>query len=52
MANEGRVPVSARLPEHLHARLVAAAQERDVSVNFLLTRAVERYLVNLKPVEA
>lgn len=42
-----RVSTAVRLPETLHARLVEAAEMRDVSVNYLITRAVERFLKEL-----
>lgn len=41
---EKRVSTQVRLPESLHAQLVAQAEERDVSVNFLINRALTRYL--------
>jgi predicted HicB family RNase H-like nuclease len=44
-----RVATSVRIPEALHERLVAAADERDVSVNYLVTKAVDRYLASLTP---
>lgn len=40
-----------RLPVDLHNRLVGAADERDVSVNYLVTRAVARYLDALVPLD-
>ena len=45
------MPTAMRLPESLHERLCAAARERDVSVNLLVTRAVESYLAQLPPVD-
>lgn len=39
-----RVSSVIRLPAELIARLDAAAAERDVSRNYLIVRAVERYL--------
>ena len=39
-----RVQTVVRLPESLHGQLVEQAEERDVSVNFLINRAVTRYL--------
>lgn len=35
-----------RLPESLHAELQRQADDRDVSVNFLVVRAVTQYLDN------
>jgi len=47
-----RVTTAIRLPEELHEELQRAATERDVSINFLVTRAVEDYLERLIPVDA
>ena len=41
-----------RLPASLHERLHAAAGERGVSANELVTRAVAHYLDRLPPLEA
>ncbi len=38
-----------RLPVSLREALHAAARARDVSVNFLVTRAVEEFLAKLPP---
>src|SRR5262249_8086932 len=46
-----RVVTAVRLPEHLHAELQRQSKERDVSVNFLITRAVEHYLRQLSPAD-
>ena len=43
---EKRVATQVRLPESLHAQLVEQAEKRDVSVNFLINRALVRYLDN------
>ena len=48
---EGRFQTSIRLPEELHDKLVAEAEMRDVSVNFLINRAIVRYLDQLIPLE-
>lgn len=40
-----------RLPEALHRRLQEAALERDVSVNLLVAKAIERYLDQLIPLD-
>lgn len=40
-----------RLPASLHARLHAAAADRDVSANLLVTRAVRDYLDRLPDVD-
>ena len=42
-----RVATAVRLPEDLHARLQEHADMRDVSVNWLVTRAVEQFLDGL-----
>ncbi len=39
-----RVSTAVRLPADLHRRLVAQAEQRDVSVNLLVTKALERVL--------
>lgn len=49
--HEKRVTTAVRLPEGLHDRLHEAADERDVSVNLLVTRAVSDYLERLRPVD-
>ena len=48
---EERVTTAVRLPEELHRRLQDAADERDVSVNLLVVKAVERYLEQLIPLD-
>jgi hypothetical protein len=42
-----RVATAIRLPETTHARLQEHAEMRDVSVNWLVTRAVEQFLDGL-----
>lgn len=46
-----RTGVGVRLPADLHAALVAAADERDLSVNYLVVAAVKDFLPRLIPVE-
>ena len=46
---EPKVTITIRLSPELHARLVAAAQERLVSVTWLTNRAIEHFLDNLLP---
>lgn len=46
-----RVSTAVRLPAALHAELRRQAHERDVSVNFLVTRAVDHYLRELGPAD-
>lgn len=48
---ENRVTTAIRLPESLHQQLRAAADEREVSVNLLVQRAVSDYLQRLIPVD-
>ena len=40
---------SVRFPAELHAQLVQAADERDLSINFLVTAAVRDFLERLEP---
>lgn len=47
----GRVSTAVRLPENLHAELQRQASEREVSVNYLVTRAVDHYLRALGPAD-
>lgn len=46
---EPRVTMAVRLPASLRDELRAAALARDVSVNFLVNRAVTDYLARLAP---
>lgn len=46
-----RVQTQVRMPVDLHAQLAAAAEERMLSVNYLITRAIEEYLTRLVPVD-
>jgi predicted HicB family RNase H-like nuclease len=46
---ENRISTAVRIPESLHDRLQAAAEERDVSINHMVVRAITLYLDNLKP---
>ena len=43
---EDRVATAIRLPRSLHSDLRRLAHARDVSVNYLITRAVEELLTN------
>jgi hypothetical protein len=49
--DEPRVATAIRLPTSLHEELQSAATQRDVSVNFLVTRAVTTFLAQLPPVD-
>lgn len=51
MYEEERVTTAVRLPASLHKRLQEAADDRDVSVNFLVVRALARYVDDLSPVD-
>ena len=46
-----RTATAIRFPEELHDQLVQAAADRDLSVNYLVVRAVEDYLPRLIPAE-
>lgn len=48
--DQPRVSTALRLPSDLHARLRAAATEREVSVNLMVERACIDYLARLTPV--
>jgi len=43
---ERRVATAVRLPVSVHAELRRLARSRDVSVNYVITRAVEELLAN------
>lgn len=49
--DEPRVATAIRLPASLHGELQSAATARDVSVNFLVIRAVSAFLARLPPAE-
>lgn len=46
-----RVATAVRLPVDLYARLHAEAEQRDVSANLLVLRALTEYLDRLAPVD-
>lgn len=46
-----RTSTAIRFVPEVHDRLVAAAEERDVSINWLVNRAVEQFLDRLIPVD-
>lgn len=50
-ASPTRISTAVRLPHDLHAELQRQAEDRDVSVNFLVTRAVDHYLRQLPPAD-
>lgn len=39
-----RVTTAVRVPEELHARLAAVAEDHDTSINHLMVRAADYYL--------
>lgn len=51
ISDEPRVATAVRLPESIHRRLQAAARDRDVSANLIVTRAVAEYLDRLPSAE-
>jgi predicted HicB family RNase H-like nuclease len=44
-----RTATAVRFPEQLHEELVRAAEERDLSVNYIVVRAVQDFLPRLIP---
>lgn len=44
-----RTATAIRFPEQLHDALVQAAEERDLSVNYLVVKAVQEFLPKLVP---
>jgi len=48
---EKRIPTAVRIPESLHHRVQVIAAEREISVNLLIIRAIERHLDQLSPLE-
>jgi predicted HicB family RNase H-like nuclease len=44
-----RVSTAIRWPPELHARLKAEAEDRDLSINWLVVRACEEFLDHLLP---
>lgn len=50
-AKRTAVSTGLRLPTELYDQLVQAAEDRDLSINFLVVRAVEEFLKRLVPAE-
>lgn len=48
---EKRIPTAVRIPESLHRQLQAVADEREVSVNLIIVKAIEKHLEQLPPVD-
>lgn len=46
---DDRIKLGYRIPADLHERLMVAATERDVSANYLITKALEDFLSRLIP---
>lgn len=49
MTVKPRSTTAFRLPPELHEQLRVAAEEREVSINFLVVRAIEAFLPRLLP---
>lgn len=49
--HDERVTTAVRLDPDLHQRLLRAAEERDVSANFLVVRALSEFLDRLIPID-
>ncbi len=50
-AGRARSVTAVRLPPELHNKLRSAADERDLSVNFLVVKAIEDFLRRLVPAD-
>ena len=46
-----RTATAIRFPDDLHDQLKRAADERDLSINYLVVKAVEQFLPRLIPAE-
>jgi predicted HicB family RNase H-like nuclease len=46
-----RTATAIRFKPEIHAQLVEAAQDRDLSINWLVNKAVEQFLDQLLPVD-
>lgn len=46
-----RTTTAIRFPEPLHEKLKEAAEERDLSINFLVVKACEDFVKNLIPAD-
>lgn len=46
-----RTATAIRFPEDLHEQLKVAAEERDLSINFLVVKAVEDFLERMIPAD-
>ena len=48
---EKRIPTAVRIPGSLHRQLHATAEQREISVNFLIVRAIKKHLEQLPPLD-
>lgn len=48
---KARTTTAIRFPDEVHERLKSAAEERDLSINFLVVKAVEEFLGRLVPAD-
>jgi predicted transcriptional regulator len=48
---KSRTTTAIRFPDELHDRLKEAADQRDLSINFLVVKAVEDFLPRLLPAD-
>jgi predicted HicB family RNase H-like nuclease len=51
MARTPRMTTAIRFPTEMHEQLKQAAEDRDVSINFLVVKAIEEFLPKLVPVD-
>jgi predicted transcriptional regulator len=51
MPSKSRTTTAIRLPDELHEQLKKAAEDRDLSINFLVVKAVEEFVERLLPAE-
>ena len=49
--HQDRISTGVRFNPETHVRLIKAAEERDLSLNWLVNKAVEYYLDRLIPVD-
>jgi predicted transcriptional regulator len=49
--HKARTTTAIRFPDDLHDKLRQAADDRDLSINFLVVKAVEQFLPKLIPAE-
>lgn len=48
---KAKLATAIRFPEEVHERLRAAADERDLSLNYMVVKAVEDFLERLIPAD-